>query len=198
VEAILGYPYSNFFEGGVLFFYTTIPSENIESIKHQTEKHFQQLFHPSFKIESHQLFKTNGAARLSNGERINVLQQAVLLDFYAEDKSFFVIGVWGKTSGINEEVLIKRTANTDRVLKNIKTAYMTLYPERFQTNNHILTSREREIILLLSRGYSTKQVSQQLKISFHTVETHRKKLLRKWNARNTAQLIKEVSKFMNW
>jgi hypothetical protein len=55
VEAILGYPYSNFFEGGVLFFYTTIPSENIESIKHQTEKHFQQLFHPSFKIESHQM-----------------------------------------------------------------------------------------------------------------------------------------------
>jgi hypothetical protein len=30
------------------------------------------------------------------------------------------------------------------------------------------------------------------------VETHRKKLLRKWNALNTAQLIKEVSKFMNW
>ena len=53
------------------------------------------------------------------------------------------------------------------------------------------TRREREIVKLLSCGLSTEEIAEQLIISSQTVLTHRKNLLRKTGARNTAELVAE-------
>lgn len=50
--------------------------------------------------------------------------------------------------------------------------------------------REIQIMNLLSQDLSSKQISEKLYISFNTVETHRKNLLRKSNSKTTAGLIK--------
>ncbi len=52
-----------------------------------------------------------------------------------------------------------------------------------------LTSREKEILSLISQGLTTRQISQKLFISVPTVKTHRHNLLRKLGAVNSAQLI---------
>ena len=52
-----------------------------------------------------------------------------------------------------------------------------------------LTARELEVLELLSRGFSSKEFSEQLYISSNTVEYHRKQLLRKTASRNAAELI---------
>jgi DNA-binding CsgD family transcriptional regulator len=57
-----------------------------------------------------------------------------------------------------------------------------------------ITYREREVLALLARGFSTKMISDELGLSAHTAETHRKKLLRKFDANNSAELIKKASK----
>lgn len=51
-----------------------------------------------------------------------------------------------------------------------------------------LTDREREIMDLLSRGDSTKQIAQRLSISPKTVDNHRAKVLEKMNVDNPTQL----------
>jgi len=51
------------------------------------------------------------------------------------------------------------------------------------------THRELEIINLLATGLASKQVAEKLSISFHTVESHRKNLLRKYNVNSTAELV---------
>ena len=51
-----------------------------------------------------------------------------------------------------------------------------------------LTEREREIMELLSRGESTKQIAQKLAISPKTVDNHRAKVLEKMNVDNPTQL----------
>lgn len=43
----------------------------------------------------------------------------------------------------------------------------------------ILTIREIEITKLILKGYTSKQISNILSISFHTVVTHRKNIMRK-------------------
>ncbi len=55
----------------------------------------------------------------------------------------------------------------------------------------MLTLREKEVLQLISHGNTTKQIAQNLYISNHTVVQHRKNLLRKMNAANTAQLIRK-------
>lgn len=52
-----------------------------------------------------------------------------------------------------------------------------------------LTSREIQICRLLSEGYSSRDISNQLKITLNTVNTHRRKILKKTNCYNSAELI---------
>ncbi len=57
-----------------------------------------------------------------------------------------------------------------------------------------ITTREYEILKLLTTGASTKQIASLLNVSPNTVETHRKKLLTKFEAKNSAELIKKACK----
>jgi DNA-binding NarL/FixJ family response regulator len=60
--------------------------------------------------------------------------------------------------------------------------------------NSILTGRELEIITLISLEYSGKEISEQLFISVNTVETHRKNIMKKLDAKNTISLVKYALK----
>jgi len=51
------------------------------------------------------------------------------------------------------------------------------------------TFKEKEVLALISMGLTTKEIAGRLNISHHTVETHRKNLLRKCEAKNSAQLV---------
>ncbi len=53
----------------------------------------------------------------------------------------------------------------------------------------IITPSEREILGLLSKGHNSKEISEMLFLSPHTVDYHRRQLLKKTNSRNIAQLI---------
>jgi DNA-binding NarL/FixJ family response regulator len=51
-----------------------------------------------------------------------------------------------------------------------------------------LTDREREVLQLVVKGFSTKDIASQLDISARTVETHRANLMRKLNLKSVALL----------
>ncbi|HRY32044.1 MAG TPA: response regulator transcription factor [Bacteroidales bacterium] len=53
-----------------------------------------------------------------------------------------------------------------------------------------LTKREVEILSLIAREYSTRQIAEKLFISERTVETHRKNILSKTNAKTVVGLSK--------
>lgn len=55
---------------------------------------------------------------------------------------------------------------------------------------HQLTGREIEIITLIALEYSGKEISEQLFISTNTVETHRKNIMKKLQAKSTISLVK--------
>jgi len=53
-----------------------------------------------------------------------------------------------------------------------------------------LSQREREVMKLIARGYSYKEVAKELFISIKTVETHVSSVLRKLQLSNRYQLTK--------
>lgn len=53
-----------------------------------------------------------------------------------------------------------------------------------------LTEREKEVLKLIAREYTTQEIADKLFISTNTVETHRKNLLSKLGAKNIAGLVK--------
>lgn len=54
----------------------------------------------------------------------------------------------------------------------------------------LLTDREREILKLIAKEYTNKQIAEELFISERTVETHRKNIFKKTGAASLVGLIK--------
>jgi DNA-binding NarL/FixJ family response regulator len=54
----------------------------------------------------------------------------------------------------------------------------------------LLTDRERDILRLIAKEFSNKQMAEKLFISERTVETHRKNIFRKTNTTSLVGLIK--------
>ena len=52
-----------------------------------------------------------------------------------------------------------------------------------------LTIRETEVLQLICKGLSTREISENLFLSQKTVEVHRSNILRKTNQKNVAQLV---------
>lgn len=53
-----------------------------------------------------------------------------------------------------------------------------------------VSSREAEVLTLVAREYTTKQIASTLFISDHTVISHRKNLMAKLGAKNVAGLVR--------
>jgi DNA-binding NarL/FixJ family response regulator len=59
----------------------------------------------------------------------------------------------------------------------------------------VITRREKEVLLLISEGMTNHEIGEKLFISTTTVDTHRKNLLSKFEAKNTATLIRMAAQF---
>lgn len=59
----------------------------------------------------------------------------------------------------------------------------------------LMSSREKDVLLLVAEGLTTAQIAEKLFISSHTVDSHRKNLLTKLGVANTAGLIKLATKY---
>lgn len=70
---------------------------------------------------------------------------------------------------------------------------MVIEQDKFRKLNQdrfgALTSREKEVLRLISSGFSSIEISEELFISKNTVEVHRRKIREKINARNVVDFV---------
>ena len=59
------------------------------------------------------------------------------------------------------------------------------------TTHQKISSRELQVLKLISNEFTTQEVAKQLYISNYTAETHRKNLIYKLGVRNTAGLVRK-------
>jgi len=71
-------------------------------------------------------------------------------------------------------------------------SFTTKEPSRHMLEK--LSDREMEVLEAIAKGLTTQEIAKKLFISKNTVETHRKNLLYKLEARNTAELITNAYK----
>ncbi len=79
-------------------------------------------------------------------------------------------------------------------LLNFKTGNFTPF-ETPQKAVYELTNRELEILKLVKNGLLSKEISNRLSISLHTVNTHRQRFLEKLGANNSFEAVMFASKF---
>ncbi|WP_420573196.1 response regulator [Kordia sp.] len=77
----------------------------------------------------------------------------------------------------------------NKITKIMRKVMMYKGKKRVDHMIHDLTEREIEVLELICKEFTAKEIGEKLFISFRTVEGHRKNLLSKLNVRNTAGLV---------
>lgn len=79
-------------------------------------------------------------------------------------------------------------------LINFRTGKIMLLPAAKDNTMVSLTNREKEILRMVKEGYLSKEISDKLSISLHTVNTHRQRILEKLSADNSMEAVGYASK----
>ena len=74
-------------------------------------------------------------------------------------------------------------------LKSGLSVKKSIYEDRFMIKRK-LTSREQEVLALITQAKNNKEIADELYISDQTVGVHRKNIMRKLGVRNTVNLVK--------
>ena len=61
-------------------------------------------------------------------------------------------------------------------------------------SENVLSNKETEVLGLIAKGLTTKEIAEKLFVSSRTIETHRANILKKLEVKNTAELIKKATK----
>lgn len=92
-----------------------------------------------------------------------------------------------------------KSASADEIAEAVLTAYegklylsldVNAIDRSVTAEPPILSRREKEVLEHIAEGLTSPQIAEKLFISLHTVDTHRKNILTKFNVNNTAALIK--------
>jgi DNA-binding CsgD family transcriptional regulator len=119
--------------------------------------------------------------RTKTGEYIRFLHQLMIYEVDRDFNSWIML--------IISDVLSKFALNDKprRMLINVKTKKVHLFSEEIGIKSYLITTREKEIIELLSQGLDSFEISKKLGISISTVNNHRQHILQKTLTKNTVQ-----------
>ena len=122
----------------------------------------------------------------STDNYVNIIQNTTPLQYDEDYKP--IIGLAHYTV-IDSNIKMEVCASAK--LLNENNEYETKYFNNFSQKllSIGLTNRERDIVRLLVLNYSSKKIGKNLNISFNTVSTHRRNILKKLNISSTGELI---------
>ena len=134
---------------------------------------------------------------------IKVIAVSMLNDYVSVNK-MLQAGADGyilKNAGVEELMKALEFAESNEVYINREISDIIIKGFRFNQSPEArkisiikeeLTTREKEILLLIVKGLSNQEIAEQLFISLPTVKTHRSNILAKCEVKNTASLVRFV------
>ncbi len=121
--------------------------------------------------------------RKKDGSYLKVLRQTTVFETCIETgmKSFFSI--------LTDISRIKTDTSINFSLYDVNSGNILL--EGKQTGEDVVnfTNREKEIILKLKQGMNSQAIADFFDCSKHTVDTHRRKMLKKTGSKNTVEMV---------
>lgn len=185
-EAVSGYSNEEFFARGVSLFLENIHPEEVEIILHQVYPDITS-FLATLAVEERKqvLIQYNYRFRRKNGEYINLLENVHVLEL--DDQGRPAISLGNVIMLQHQEVFplrlsIKQFRRGDVAEIVFSKVYSPLRGEQR------LTTRELEILQHVAIGKTSKEIGEWLCISPHTVDTHRRTLLKKLGCRSVVEL----------
>ncbi|WP_413302959.1 response regulator transcription factor [Bacillus sp. 1P10SD] len=119
-----------------------------------------------------------------------------------DDEEYLFRAIQGGASGCilksapHDELMsaIESVAKGDAYLhpsatKRLMEEYLSSMKQDGNDTYNLLSEREKEVLTLTAKGYSNKEIAEQLVISVKTVETHKGKLMEKLQMKTRPELV---------
>jgi DNA-binding CsgD family transcriptional regulator len=135
-------------------------------------------------------YKAISEYRMLNTENkyVRLIEQYQVLEIDKTGQFWLLMGIVDLSANQEEYEGIKTQ------FVNFKTGKIIPWEVPKQTTLE-LTKREIEILKLVKDGFLSKEISNKLSISLHTVNTHRQRFLEKLGANNSFEAVRFASRF---
>ena len=173
-------------EGGMDYFWSLFHKDDInpwiDCLKELMTFTMKELTDEQRKRMS---YTWNYRMKNAKGEYVTVIQNTTPLQFDETHKPII---------GLAHYTVLEADLNMDICASakylNDKNEYETLFYKNVSNNNllDVISNRERDIIRLLITKKSSKEIAKNLNISKHTVDTHRRNILKKLDLSSTIEL----------
>ncbi len=173
-----------------------------EAVDGQEAAELAQRLVPDVLLMDIAMPRLNGILAAEQLRDAGVTTNIVILSMYSDEllvRQALQNGVKGflpKGSVSDELLLAVRAASRGAIYLSPSIPASVLADQTARDNSKTrgavghLTVREREILLLIGKGYTNNQMAQVMGVSIKTVERHRTNLMQKLNARNLVELIR--------
>lgn len=121
-----------------------------------------------------------------SGKYVRVIEQTQLLE---EDRYG---NIWFSLSALDVSPNQSPLGKVESKMMNFKTGEvmpLPKYPE-YEDSGVVLTLREVQVLQFVREGYLSKEISDKLKISVHTVNTYRQRIIGKLDVSNSVEAIR--------
>ena len=188
-ESVSGYTNEEFIEGGADLWLNSIHPDEVDIVVDKVFKILMDTAADTAPEDRNKYkFQYNYRFKRKDCQYINLLEQIYLLEVDQDGRPALVLGnviIIGR----GEELPIR--ASTKTITGEGLTE--TLFSEVFPVANGAfleITDRELDILRNLAVGKTSKQIGDELFISPHTVDTHRRNLLKKLDCRSVVELAR--------
>lgn len=174
-------------EGGMDYFWSLFHPQDIKLwLKSLTNLMTFTMTELSNEQRKRMSYTWNYRIKNASGDYINIIQNTTPLQFDADNKP--IIGMAHYTV-LNGDLQMDICASAKYL--NDNNEYETLFYENVSSSKllDVISNRERDIIRLIITKNTSEAIAEKLNISIHTVNTHRRNILKKINIDSTFELI---------
>ena len=186
---VSGYTNEEFLEKGVELFLQCVHPEDMKILVHRIYPEFAQVVEMAAPADRGKIqFQYNYRFKRKDGANLNLLEQGYVLECDEAGRPAVILGnviILGR----NDQLPMRVTAKLINDSGLSETIFSKTYSEVSEKIAGI-TDRELEILRNLAMGKTSKQIGEELFISQHTVDTHRRNLLNKLDCSSVVGLVR--------
>jgi DNA-binding CsgD family transcriptional regulator len=187
LEAFSGYPIENFMENGWVFTKKVVPQVYYDfSSSICNRLVFEFLYELPIEMRDQYLFSKDYLYRKRDGTFSHVFQKGMVLKSDSNGNIQLTLHI------VTDITHIKKEDTGSLILvgpNNQNHIYSFEIKSQILSDHGSMTRRETEILALLAQKMDTKHIAAKLFLSPHTVDQHRRNLLKKLNCVDTTGLV---------
>ncbi len=193
VDQMLGFSSKEFNEGKLDFLVNLIHPEDKEKVLGLAVHYYK--FMDVQPVEKRMDFKVSINFRLlkADGSPLKVLEQVIGLNMDEAGRITHALKYFTDISHLNysNEVVFAILDDKDNENQQFYTFNLEekVVPQVKDTDTATFSNREIEVLNLIAKGMSSKLVADELGISQHTIDKHRKNMIQKTGSKNFNEVI---------